>query len=118
MKYLLILLLFLTGTMSKSVAQESTIIALSEIKTNNLIHSKEFKISTNEDLEIDVKVLHLSGETLSVFILDRQKKIIAKREIVKEGESTLTFEMEKKDEYIVKIISEKPLGIDLRLVQK
>ena len=78
---------------------------------------KEYKIKANKDLEIKVNVIRKKEENLTVFILDKQKNIIARRENLKEGENKFTFEMDNEDEYILKITNCQPFKLDVQLAQ-
>lgn len=116
MKYLIIIATLLAGYVSKVVAQEKPI-TVSEVVTEKNLNYKEYKIKANKDLEIKVNVIRKKEENLTVFILDKQKNIIARRENLKEGENKFTFEIDNEDEYTLKITNCQPFKLEVQLAQ-
>ena len=101
MKKLLLITVLLVLATTKIMAQNKKTIEIKKNETN------QFKIVANEEVDINLKFDLQKGDVFNVFILDEGKNIIFSKEYQNEGESSIAFTMEDKEEYLVKFTSIK-----------
>lgn len=119
MKKLLLITVLLVVTTTEIIAQNNKAIEINQFQ--NFHPNKEnnqFKIKSNEEVNVYLKFNLKKEDNFDVLILDRHEKIVFSRKYNKVGENKICFNMEEDQQYTVKFRSTEPLNLVVTSLDK
>ncbi|HWR94240.1 MAG TPA: hypothetical protein VN192_03470 [Flavobacterium sp.] len=108
MKNLLLITVFFLVFATRLSAQDNDQIKIIDLN-NGIITNNEnkFKIVTNEELDIDLKIYLNKFDSYKVLVLNKKGELVYSKRINKEGKNQVSFTSNQNEQYTVQLINEQ-----------